>query len=167
MRIKCGSEWRCGRCGKIYSTLELLGLERVKLVESDTDPYYQHGFTSVCTCGYRFHLDKWRLHDRLKIKIDDKDVDILLSTVDLELNHGFYTDKWYETGIFTNMNDDIGHMIYEERYETKEEAIANHNIILGLLKEGKYTIDKDENTYNIGFNLKDKTDKMVSIVSEQ
>jgi len=152
--MKFGAEWRCGNCGKIYSTLELIRLERVKAVESDIDPDNQYGYTSVCTCGYRFHLDKFRIHDRLKIKIDDKETDVLISTVDLELNHGFFDkDLWYETGIFINSDDeDIGTMIYEKRYENKEKAIAGHNRILELLNNGRYTIYKsEENGYIISF----------------
>ena len=153
--MKFRAEWRCGNCGKIYSTQELIELEKVKVVESDTDPVNQHGYVSVCTCGYRFILDKWRLHDGLKIKIDGKDVDIMVSTVDLELNYGFFDrDLWYETGIFIERKDEyVGDtMIYEDRYENKEEAIADHNRILELLKNGKYTTYKSETSvYRINF----------------
>ena len=160
--MKFGSEWRCGNCRKIYSTKELIELEKVKSVESDTDPYNQHGYTSVCTCGYRFHLDTFRMHDRLKIKIEDKDVDVLISTVDLELNHGFFDDKdlWYETGIFIEQlkKDEFGNtMIYEDRYENKQEAVIDHNRILELLKNGKYTTYKSETSgYRINFKDEDK-----------
>lgn len=158
--MKFGVEWRCGNCGKIYTTFELIGLKRVKLVDSDTDPGSQHGYTSACDCGYRFHVDKWVLRDVLKVKIDNKEVDgketeMLVSTVDLELNHSFFSDKdlWYETGLFVDIeNKDFMTMIYEERYENKEEAIAGHNKILQLLKDGKYEIYKsDENWYRISF----------------
>jgi len=156
--MKFGAEWRCGNCGKIYSTLELIGLEMVKAVESDTDPDNQHGYTSVCACGYRFHLDKFRIHDILKIKIDDKEIDVLISTVDLELNHGFFDkDLWYETGIFIEDNEDIDTMIYENRYETKEEAIAGHNRILGdiemitkLIKDLRKMTDDEYSERGIG-----------------
>ena len=47
-------EWKCGRCGKIYDTNQLISLEKIKLVESDNDPTSQHGFTPVCECGYIF-----------------------------------------------------------------------------------------------------------------
>ena len=145
--MKFGAEWRCGNCGKIYSTLELLRLEKVKAFESDTDPNNQHGFTSVCTCGYRFHLDKFRIHDNLKIKINSEDRDVLVSTVDLELNHGYNKDLWYETMIFvedTEGKDKI-ECYYQNRYETKNEAIEDHNRLLNLLKDGKYTIEDIDN----------------------
>ena len=153
--MKIGSEWKCGNCGKIYSTRELLELEHVKAVEGDTDPESQHGYVAVCTCGYRFHLDKWRLGDRVKIEIGNKEVNILVSTVDLELNHRiFEREEWYETGIFMDDEDEnvSTRMIYEERYENKEDAMANHNRILELLKSGKFSISKySENIYTINF----------------
>ena len=139
--------WRCGNCGNIYNTLELARLEKVKAVESDTDPNNQHGFTPVCTCGYRFHLDKFRIHDNLKIKINSEDRDVLVSTVDLELNHGYNKDLWYETMIFVEDAEgkDKIECDYENRYETKNEAIEDHNRLLKLLKDGKYAIEDINN----------------------
>ena len=146
------SEWRCGNCRKIYSFDEFLKLNRAKMVESDTDPKEQHGYTPVCECGYRFHLDKWRLYDHVKIKTDKEDIDAIISTVDLELNPGYVEGKnlWYGTVIFPGgFGDDSLEWLkcyYEDRYETKEEAIKGHNRVMNFLKEGKYKIeDSDEN----------------------
>lgn len=145
------SEWKCGKCGKIYTFDEFLRLKKVKMVESDINPSEEHGFTGMCDCGYRFHLDKWRIHDKVKIKTDKGYVNIQVSTVDLELNHGFEVGehKWYETMVFPGgFGDDALEWLrcsYVNNYETKEEAIEDHNRILNLLKEGKYKIeDSDE-----------------------
>ena len=143
-------EWKCGKCGKIYTTEEFLMLKKVKAVESDIDPSKEHGFVGVCDCGYRFHLDKWILHDIVKIKIDEEDIDITISTVYLELNGGFYEEEknlWYETMIFPGgFGEELIECSYVNRYETKEDALLDHNRIVNLLKEGKYKIeDLDEN----------------------
>lgn len=103
--MKTGVEWRCGNCGKIYNTDEFLVLGKVKVVESDTEPWKQHGYTPMCKCGYRFSLDRWRLSDDLKIKINEDEREIIISTVDLELNHGFNEDQWYETMVFVENID--------------------------------------------------------------
>lgn len=143
------SEWKCGNCNKIYSIDDFLTLENVKLVESDTNPKEQHGYTPACECGYRFHLDRWLLHDSIKIKIGTEDRDVLVSSAYLELNHGWWFDKylWYETMIFIEDEEGKDQIIcnYQDRYETKEEAINDHNRIVNLLKEGMYNIkDLDE-----------------------
>lgn len=151
MKIK-KSEWKCGNCGKTYSIQELIGLSTIKAVESDTDPKSQHGYTSVCDCGYRFHLDRWRLHDTLKIKINDKEVGILVSTVYLELNNGFFDkDLWYETMIFSEEDNIMCN--YTNTYETKDEAINDHNKILDNFKNGKYIIEKNEKNDDINIVL--------------
>ena len=145
------SEWKCGKCGKIYTFDEFLRLKKVKVVESDTNPSEEHGFAGVCDCGYRFHLDKWRLHDKVKIKTDKGYVNVMVSTVDLELNHDFGEGKniWYETMIFPGgFGDDELEWLrcsYVNNYETKEEAIKDHDRIINLLKDGQYKIeDSDE-----------------------
>ena len=145
------SEWKCGKCGKIYTFDEFLKLKHVKAVDSDTDPYKEHGFTGVCDCGYRFLMDKWRLHDDVEIKTDKGHINVRISTVDLELNHGFEEGEhiWYETMVFPGgFGDDELKWLgcsYVNNYETKEKAIEDHNRILNLLKEGKYKIeDSDE-----------------------
>ncbi len=142
------SEWKCGKCGKIYTLEEFISLKKVKAVESDTNPSKEHGFVGVCDCGYRFHLDKWRLHDKVKIKIDKEYIDVQVSTIDLELNHGYEEGehKWYETMIFPGgLGDNALEWIecnYTNRYETKEESIEDHNRIVNLLKEGKYKVEE-------------------------
>lgn len=144
------SELRCGKCGKIYTFEEFIRLKKVKAVEGDTNPSEEHGFTAMCDCGYRFHIDKWRLHDVVEIKTDKGYINILVSTVDLELNHSFGIGKtlWYETMIFPGgFEDDRVEWLkcsYSNRYETKEDAIRDHNRIVNLLKEGKYKIEEIE-----------------------
>lgn len=141
------SEWKCGKCGKIYTFDEFLKLKKVKAVDSDTDPSKEHGFTGMCNCGYRFLIDRWRLHDDVEIKTDKGNVNVRVSTVDLELNHGFEEGEniWYEMMIFAGgLGDDKLEWLkcyYENRYETKEEAIKDHDRIVNLLKEGRYIIE--------------------------
>ena len=146
------SEWKCGKCGRIYSFEEFVMLKKIKAVESDISPAREHGFVGICDCGYRFHLDKWRLHDKVKIKIDKEYINVTVSTVDLELNHGYEIGEniWYETMIFAGgFGDDELEWLkcsYMNRYETKEEAIEDHNRIVNLLKEEKYKVEElDEN----------------------
>lgn len=127
-------DWKCGKCGKKYSLYEFIEL---------MDINYESRRMPVCTCGYRFSLDKWILHDRLKIKIENKEVDILVSTADLEINHGFFDkDLWYETMVFGEGLGEHTQSLYTARYETKEQAEDEHNRILKLIKNGNYKMDK-------------------------
>lgn len=141
------SEWKCGKCEKIYTFDEFLKLKKVKAVESDTNPSKEHGFTGVCDCGYRFHLDRWRLNDDVKIKTDKGYINTTISTIDLELNNGFEEGKniWNETMIFPGgLGNDRLEWIecyYANNYETREEAIKDHDRIVNLLREGKYKIE--------------------------
>ena len=152
------SKWKCGKCGKIYTFEEFIRLKKIKAIENDTDPDNEYGFVGMCDCGYRFHLDKWRLHDNVEIKTDKGYVNITVSTVDLELNHGFKEGDniWYETMVFPGgFGDDKLEWIkcgYINRYETKEEAIKDHDRIMNLLKERKYKIEElDENKKELIF----------------
>lgn len=137
------SEWKCGKCGKIYTLDELLKLKQIKTVESDTNPSEEHGFTSMCDCGYRFHLDRWRLNDDVEIKTDEGYISVTISTIDLELNHGFGEGEniWYETMVFPGGfgNDE------SEWLKCNYRAIKDHNMIVNLLKEGKYEIKDSSN----------------------
>jgi len=141
------SEWKCGKCGKIYTFDEFLRLKKVKAVENDTDPSKEHGFTGICNCGYRFLIDRWRLHDDVEIKTDKGYINVRVSTIDLELNHGFDKGEnvWYESKIFPGgLGDNELEWLkcyYENRYETQEEALKDHDRILSLLKDGKYKIE--------------------------
>ncbi len=146
------SEWKCGKCGKIYTFEEFIMLKKVKAIESDINPAKEHGFTGMCDCGYRFIVDKWRLHDDVEIKTYKGNVNIRVSTVDLEINNGFEEGEniWYETMIFPGgLGDDKLEWLkcsYVNNYETKEDAIKDHNRIVNLLKEEKYKIeDLDDN----------------------
>lgn len=125
-------DWKCGNCGKTYSFNEFIGLTNI----------------GVCDCGYRFSLDRWRLHDSLKIKINNREVGLLISTVFLEINHRYFNQNlWYETMIFPE--EDGIDCNYEERYETKEEAISDHNRIIDDLNNGKYTVKRDDDNINV------------------
>ena len=145
------SEWKCGKCGKIYTFDEFIKLKKIKAVESDIDPSKEHGFTGMCDCGYRFFVDRWRLHDDVEIKTDKGYINVRVSTVDLELNNGLEEGEyiWYETMIFPGGlgNDKLDWIecSYVNNYQTKEDAIKDHDRIVNLLKEGKYKIeDSDE-----------------------
>lgn len=140
------SEWKCGNCGKVYNIEDFISLKHIKAVESDIDPGKQHGYTPVCECGYRFHLDRWRKDDDIKINVDGEELELTISSIFLELNHKIFDDKdeFYETAILRfNDDDTIKNAQIIERYGTKEEAIENHNRILNLINDGKYKIDKE------------------------
>jgi len=53
--------------------------------------------------------------------------DILVSTIFLGINHGWYEDLWFETMIFGGHHDE-----YQERYSTWEEAEAGHEKAVNL-----------------------------------
>lgn len=145
-RMTYHSKWKCGNCGKEYTFEDFINLHTVVAVETDTDPSSQHGYVGRCECGYRFHIDTWRSHDKVEIKTDEGYINIQVSTVFLELNHGYEEGKdiWYETMVFPGgfgdeeiewLKCDLVH-----RYETKEDAIKDHDKILNLLREGKFKI---------------------------
>lgn len=139
------SEWKCGNCGKIYDTYKLISLKKIKLVESDTNPKEQHGYTTVCECGYRFHIDRWRINDRVKINVNGEESESMISTIFLELNHKMLDEKdeYYETSILwlNKTNGEMENIEIIERYDTKENAIGGHNKILDLINNGKYRIE--------------------------
>lgn len=146
------SLWKCGKCGVKYTTEELLKLEKIKSVEEDTNPKKQHGYTSKCPCGYVFHKEKWYLKDLFDIYKDgERIMEIVVSTVDLELNHGFEgKELYYETMIFPNeiYSDKYESLDchYQYRYETKQEAIKGHKKVIELLKKEKFTIEPSKYT---------------------
>lgn len=141
------SEWKCGNCGKVYNINEFISLKKIKMVESDTDPGEQHGYTPMCDCGYRFHLDRWRIDDHIKINVDEKESELTISTIYLELNHKTLEDEkdeYYETAILwpDKTDGERGDIQIIERYDTKENAIGGHNKILELINNDKYKIEK-------------------------
>ncbi len=150
------SEWKCGNCGKIYDIEEFLSLKKIKLIEEDTDPSSQHGFTPVCGCGYRFHIDRWRMDNIVKIDIDGKETELMVSSIFLELNGKIFDEKdeYYETAILwlDETNKDFKTIQIIERYDTKEKAIEDHNKILDLLKRRKYKIDITDDEKTIVFD---------------
>jgi predicted nucleic-acid-binding Zn-ribbon protein len=138
-------QWKCGNCGKEYTFEDFIRLTTVKAVESDVDGR-EYGFVGRCECGYRFHIDTWRLHDKVEIGTDQGAVNIMVSTVFLEFNHGYDESRniWYETMIFPGgFGDDEIEWLKSSlvhRYETKENAIKDHDKIVNMLKEGRFKI---------------------------
>jgi hypothetical protein len=148
------SQWKCGNCGKEYTFEDFIRLTTVKAVESDIYPSREHGFVGICDCGYRFHLDRWRLHDKVEINTEKGPVNIQVSTVFLEFNHGYDEGRnvWFETMIFPGGFEDEEVEWLEcgliHRYRTKEEAVRDHDKIINLLKEGKFKIEDYDNKDN-------------------
>lgn len=144
--MKYRSQWKCGKCGKEYAFEDFIKLTTVKAVEGDIDPDKEHGFVGVCECGYKFHIDTWRLHDKVEIKTDEGYVNIQVSTVFLEFNHRYDEARnlWYESMIFPGgFGDEEIEWLkssFVHRYETKEEAIKDHDKIVNLLKEGRFEV---------------------------
>lgn len=133
-------DYKCGKCGKEYTFEERRKLPMIQAVESDTNPKEEHGFTCVCKkCGYIFGKDRMRLQKKIKIKLNQKEVELTVSTVFLELNHSGY---YYETMIFGDgINCD-----YQERYETKKEAKIGHKVVVTKLKYNNFEIKPTEYT---------------------
>ena len=130
--MEIAKDWKCGNCGKEYNTEEMLTLKRVKAIEEDKHPEKEHGFVSVCDCGYRFHKDTWRLCDNVKVITEKGEVEIYVSSVyfDFIFSH-FGEEPRYETRTFPNV--DWFRFDYEQRRETKEDAEKDHNRVLDLL----------------------------------
>lgn len=156
-------EWKCGNCGKTYDTFELISLKKCKMVESDIDPKKEHGYTSVCTCGYRFGIDRWRINNNINLNIDGKESEIMISTIFLEHNDKIFDDeidKYYESAILWALKIDKENRDIQiiQQYDTKENAIGGHNKILDLIKNGKYKIEKEiileHEEYRISFEEK-------------
>lgn len=131
-------DWKCGKCGKGYTFEEMRLLDRVKAVEKDTNPKKQHGFVSVCGCGYQFGLNKWMLKTKISLNLDSiGEIKGTVSTVFLELDHfGF----WYETMIFLETYT----CEFQHRYKTKENAKKGHRKILQMIENKEYTVDDKE-----------------------
>ena len=68
-----------------------------------------------------------------------------MSTVDLGIDHSFFSDKpiYWETMIFDHTNGENFGDLYQERYSSLEDAIANHERILTLVTEGNFTTIKE------------------------
>ena len=122
--------WKCGKCGRVYTTEELMKLKHVPVNPEAKDTY---GYTPVCTCGYVFGRDKWHLVDVVKTPRGM----FRVSTVFLELEHP--NGMWYETMIFgeDGLRLDIEPMW---RYATQQEAEENHKRIVEALKNGRFKL---------------------------
>ena len=68
-----------------------------------------------------------------------------MSTVDLGIDHSFFSDKpiYWETMIFDHTNGENFGDLYQERYSSLEDAIANHERILTLATEGTFNTIKE------------------------
>lgn len=143
-------KWRCGGCGKEYSTI--FGLERVKAVETDKNPSEEHGYVGKCKCGYVFHKDRWYIQDTFKI-YDYADIPLALikvSTMFSELMS--LSGDWYETMVFVEksliepVKKRPVKCSYRMRYKTLEEATIGHETIINKLrnKEFQHIITENE-----------------------
>lgn len=155
------SEWKCGWCGIVYNHKQHMALDHVQVVADDPDPKKNYGYTSVCPCGYRFHLDKWFMSSSGVILhqmtifhnffhaisfgkfCKPKEINVRISTVDLELNYAFMPggqDQYYESMIFPEREGGTIECWYQDRYSGKEWASADHQNLRDLLRRGKYLI---------------------------
>lgn len=68
-----------------------------------------------------------------------------MSTVDLGIDYSFFSDKpiYWETMIFDHTNGENFGDLYQERYSSLEDAIANHERILALVNEGNFNTIKE------------------------
>ena len=125
--------WKCSYCGRLYTTDEYLALPTVKAVPDEPDPraLTGHGYLAVCKCDKAFHRDKWRLQEHV---VDPDGKRYWVSTVHLELNHGFIgPELWYETMV---KGPDDKFLDYQARYTTKAEAEAGHLLAVSQVCSG-------------------------------
>jgi len=127
-------EWMCSRCGRKYTFKEYSNLPLVWIDPNDPEL----GKVAVCKCGARFHLDKWKLQDRVELETKWGKFECLVSTVSLELCHhwGGEWGYWYETMIFADWLESEP----QWRYKTKADAEEWHRRIVDLLKRGKFKL---------------------------
>lgn len=135
-------DWKCGRCGKMFDTQELMELKMVPMVPTDKDPKKQHGFAPICNrCDYVFHKDKFRLvHNANVMNGYFQKFKVRVSTVFLELEHpgGFF----YETMIF--VDEGKIECFFQDRYKEIDEAVKGHIKVLLKLVQGNYEVVKGE-----------------------
>lgn len=147
------SNWKCGRCGTVYSFDEFIALLKVP---------HGSGKAMVCEdCGYIFHQDTpiWKAYGEIKHHItclhwlvnkltggrlaSPHPIDIEISTVFLELAHNWFRGKpnWYESMVFAIRPEGkkIGCWL-ARRYRTEKQALEGHQLWRGLLEDGKYLI---------------------------
>lgn len=130
-------DWKCGDCGKTYTTEKLMALERIKAVNGDSNPKKQYGYISVCKCGYRFHRDKWQLLEIVEFPLNwFQALYGRVSTVFLELNHFGYH---YETMVFLNCKSSCW---FQNRYKTRAEARKGHEELLRKIKNREFKWDR-------------------------
>ena len=141
----------CGKCGKVYSSEEFQKLNDHVEVRDKQRVVYRS-----CSCGYRFWDDRFkyfRLFDKLTIKTPFGILNIEISTVHLEINHG--TDEkpqWYET-LITCFEKFVE---YEKivRYESELQAQEGHRKIVEKFKNFDFQL-KPQITYTLEIDLTD------------
>ncbi len=154
------SEWKCGGCGIVYNHEQHMALDKVQVVADDPDPMKNYGYTAVCPCGYRFHLDKWFMRSSGIIYhqmtifhnlfhaisfgkfCKPKEIKVDISTVDLELNHQHFSGDplYYESMIFPKREGGTIESWYQERFTDKIAAEVRHHTLRFFLKSGRYLI---------------------------
>jgi hypothetical protein len=131
----------CGACERIYNEEEAL----IKMREAPPDaPIREQGVTYIpvkhCPfCGSPEHSyysgNQWQKRFKLQTCVDLKEGKVLVSTVNLMMEH---PGGFFETIIFGETIDLLSDV--HARYWTREEAIKGHNKIVELLKNGKYKL---------------------------
>ena len=156
------SDWKCGKCGKVYPFNEYINLVKALAVPGEEHPTAPdgHGFHLACECGYEFHRDKWRLQTQGYIDhhmtlfhnlfhalsrgrlCKPHRISWNSSSVFLELNHGLFDDSelYYEAMLFASRGVRKVESYGQRRYETLDEAEVDHAQIISNLAEGKYIV---------------------------
>jgi len=130
--------WKCGKCEKKYNFDEFHTLDKVKAVETDSDVKPEHGYDMVCTCGYVFHKDKWRIRDTVEIETPMGVGLIDVSTIFLELCHFGY---WYESMLFVNEKSKIDFDLHQQwRFIDKEGAEKWHKKVVKMLQDKQFDL---------------------------
>lgn len=132
----------CSHCFKKYSFSSLMTLEKKEVKKGQKD----FGYCPVCTCGKKFHVDKWNIQTEINtmedtflkfLFLDFLFANILVSTVCLEFNH---FGNYYETMVFVKKKrfsifNNIPTDSFYDRYPTKTKAKMGHNEIVKIVKK--------------------------------
>jgi hypothetical protein len=126
------AEYRCGKCGRVYTEDEYRKLERVLF-----DPDHPNlGLTSKCSCGYVFHRDRWRI--RTDVEVDTPRGKRIFTVHSEFIEIGEPDDQmWYETTVLTDSIEFLCFIVWKHR--TKEEAMKVHEEVVNAIRNGNYT----------------------------
>lgn len=94
-------------------------------------------------CSKPFHRNKWQVLSRVKSATAEPGQYYIVSTVHLEMQHGYTSPMWYETTIYKEEAEDGGGFLkYQQRYPSMQEALLGHRRTITRLDE---IIEEEQN----------------------